>query len=344
MLFNVEADRGDHIVGYLVPDDYTKSPTLKIMDDGGNFTQLHCVEERPALVLAGRHANGRCGFTVDTGVLPGLSQEHRIELYDADTGVMIYRRRELSEVTQQRIFRLETHLFPLWRLDETVEPKFQFFHKGVERHGRETALQIMQLNNASSIYVSGRLAFRSYENFLHDQFRLVTLIHDPYCELAERLLTLKHSAQFGDKLLGPRDFVSYRAAIEFAQGIEPDRKSLRRAFDQMSKEAIGVLTNPLTRQLTAEQINDPPPKGAVAKALQALSAFAIVGVRPQQEIFLEDLETLMGEPRGVLPTLPVFSKMTALAEELRILPEAEILLEQDLDVFLTVKSAVEEAA
>jgi hypothetical protein len=343
MLFNVEADRGDQIVGYLVPDDYTKTPVLKILDDGGKLTEMPCVEERPALVVAGRHANGRCGFTIDGAVLPGLSSDHKVELYDADTGLMIYRRRDLSEVTQQRIFRLETHLFPLWRLDETVEPKFQFFHKGVERHGRETALQVMQLYNASSIYLSGRLAFKSYENFLHDQFRLVALIHDPYCELAERLLTLKHSSQFGDKLLGPRDVMTYRAAIEFAQGIEADQKALRRAFDTMSKEAIGILTNPLTRQLASESLSDPPPKGAVAKALSALSAFSIVGVRQHQEIFLEDLETLIDARAGALPTLPYFTKIDELADELRRLPEAELLLEQDLEVYWTVKSAVEEA-
>jgi hypothetical protein len=313
------------------------------LDDSGKLTQLHCFEERPALVVAGRHANGRCGFTIDGGVLPGFSSDHKVELYDADTDLLIYRRRQLSEVTQQKIFRLETHLFPLWRLDETVEPKFQFFHKGVERHGRETALQVMQLNNSSSIYLSGRLAFKSYENFLHDQFRLVALIHDPYCELAERLLTLKHASQFGDKLLGPRDLMTYRAAIEFAQGIEPDQKTLRRAFDAMGKEAIGSLTNPLTRQLASESLSDPPAKGAVAKALSALSAFSIVGVRQHQELFLEDLEALIEAPAGVLPTLPYFAKIDELATELRRLPEAELLLEQDLEVYFTVKSAVEEA-
>jgi len=344
MLFNVEADQGDRVTGYLVPDDFTKSPVIKIVDDGGNPIELPCVEERPALVVAGRHANGRCGFTINGEVVPGLSSGHRLEIYDAETGLLIYRRRELAEVTQQKIFRLETHLFPLWRLDETVEPKFQFFHKGVERHGRETALQVLQLNNASSIYLSGRLAFKSYENFLADQFQCVTLMHEPYSELAERLLTLKHASQFGDKLLGPRDVVSYRAAIEFAQGIEAEEKALRRAFDTMSKEAIGALSNPLTRQLTAEQLSDAPPKGGVARALSSLSSFSIVGVRQHEEIFLEDMETLMSAPSGMLPTLPYFSKADALANELRRMPEAEMLLEQDLEVYFTVKEAVEQAA
>ncbi len=343
MLFNIEADRGDQIVGYLVPDDFTKSPVLRIVENGEKVAEVPCLEERPALVVGGRHANGRCGFTIDASIVPDLATNDKVELYDADTGILVYRRRQLSEVSQQRIFRLETHLFPLWRLDESVEPKFQFFHKGVERHGRETATQVLQLNNASSIYLSGRLAFKSYENHLHDKFRCVAMIHDPYCELAERLLTLKHAAKFGEELLGPRDMVSYRAAISFAMEVEPNEKSLRRAFDLMSKEAIGALSSPLTRQLAADSLSDPPPKGAVGRALSALSTFAIIGVRERQAIFLEDLEALLDVPTGTLPELPYFPKMEALAQQLRLMPEAELLLEHDLEVYDTVKSAVDEA-
>jgi hypothetical protein len=343
MLFNIEADRGNQIVGYLVPDDFTKSPTLRIRDSGTVLIDLPCHEERPSLVAAGRHGTGRCGFTVDETMVPSLAHNDGLELYDADTDILIYRRRQTSDVTQEKVFRFETHLFPLWRLDEQAERKFQFFHKGVDRHGRETATQMLQLNNASSIYLSGRVAFKPYESHLHDQFRSVALIQDPYVELAERLLMLKNVPKLSRQVLGPRDVIAYRSAIDFAQGVEPDEKSLLRAFDTIPKEAIAVLTNPLTRQFAADSLDEPPPKGAVARALGSLSSFALIGLREDEDHFLEALEALMQLPNGAIPGLHRFSKVQELARELRLVPEAELLLEQDLEVYQTVREAIETA-
>ena len=343
MLFNIEADRGNQIVGYLVPDDFTKSPTLRIRDSGAVLMDLPCHEERLSLVAAGRHGTGRCGFTIDESIVPNLVQNDMIELYDAETEILIYRRRQTSDVTHERIFRFETHLFPLWRLDECAEHRFQFFHKGVDRHGRETATQMLQLNNASSIYLSGRVAFKVYENHLHDQFRCIALMQDPYAELAERLLMLKHVHKLSHQVLGPRDMITYRSAIEFADRVEPDEKILRRAFDTISKEAIAVLTNPLTRQFASDSLDEPPPKGAVARALGALASFTLVGLRDDEHHFLETLELLANLPRGGIPGIRRFPKVHELARELRLMPEAELLLEQDIEVYQTVREAIQEA-
>ncbi|ARN81103.1 hypothetical protein [Methylocystis bryophila] len=343
MLFNIEADRGNQIVGYLVPDDFTKSPTLRVRDSGSVLTEFPCLEERPSLVAAGRHGTGRCGFTVDESTVPSLAQNSGLELYDADTDILIYRRRQTADVTQEKIFRFETHLFPLWRLDEHAEHKFQFFHKGVDRHGRETATQMLQLNNASSIYLSGRVAFKPYENHLHDRFRCIALIQDPYVELAERLLMLKNVPKLSKQVLGPRDVITYRSAIEFSQAVEPDEKSLLRAFDAISKEAIAVLTNPMTRQFAGDSLDEPPPKGAVARALASLSTFSLIGLREDEDLFLDALEALMQLPTGAMPSLHSFSKVQDLAKCLRLVPEAELLLEQDLEVYQTVREAIETA-
>jgi len=343
MLFNIEADRGDQIVGYVVPDDYSASPTLRITESGIQIAELPCREARPSLVAAGRHATGLCGFTVDDSIVPGLALNHSLEISEAESGILIYRRRNGSEVTHQRVFRLETHLFPLWRLDEKVEHKFQFFHKGVERHGRETALQVFMLDNVSSLYVSGRLTFNTYSNYIHDKFKTIILMHDPYLELAERLLTLKHVSRFGDELLGARDMLSYQRAIEFAQLIEPDGAGLRRAFDAMPRDVIGVLANPLTRQLSADSLDEPPPKNGIAKALAALASFSVVGLRETQDRFLEEVEALLDIEAATLPPLPYFAAVGELARELRRLPEVELLIEQDLEIYHTAKTAIEEA-
>jgi hypothetical protein len=343
MLFNLEVDEGNRIVGYVVPDSFSDTPSLRITDGQQDLLVLPCQVERPALVAAGRHATGRCGFIIDETIISGLSQQQALELYDDETNILIYRRRPSSEVTQKRIFRLETHLFPLWRLDDVVGRHFQYFHKGIERHGRETATQVFLLSNSTSLYFSGRLTFKAYENYINETFNCVAVLHDPYAELAERLLTLKHIRKFGDELLGARDMMAYGPAISFAETIENDDKVLRRAFATMPKMAVANLANPVTRQLAARAPDEAPSKGAIAAALDTLSSFAVVGVRERQDLFLEELAHLLGTNAALLPAIPEFAATGQLAERLRQLPEAEILIEQDLEIYHHVKSALDNA-
>jgi hypothetical protein len=343
MLFNIESDEGSRIVGYLVPDAFSGSPSVRITDGQRDLLVLPCREERSALVAAGRHATGRCGFTIDETIIKGLAQQEGLELYDNETNILIYRRRSPSQVTHKRIFRLETHLFPLWRLDDGIEQRFQYFHKGIERHGRETTTQVFVLSNSTSLYLSGRLVFKSYENYINETFNVIALMRDPYAELAERLLTLKHVRKFGDELLGTRDMMAYGAAISFAETIENDEKALRRAFSTMPKMAVGNLANPLTRQLASRTADEAPSKGAIATALDTLSTFAIVGLRERQDLFLEELAQLLGTDADALPPIPDFANTAELAEKLRRLPEAEVLIEQDLEIYHHVKSALDNA-
>ena len=343
MLFNIEVDEGSRIVGHLVPDSFSGEPSVRIAAGQQVLSVLPCREDRPALVAAGRHATGRCGFTIDETIISGLAQQQELELYDDETNILIYRRRRSSEVIQKRIFRLETHLFPLWRLDDSVGKYFQHFHKGIDRHGRETTTQMFLLNNSTSLYFSGRIIFKAYENYMGEKTKCIALLHDPYSELAERLLTLKHIRKFGDELLGKRDMMSYDAAISFAEAIEIDGKVLRRAFAKMSRMAGVNLADPLTRQLAARARDEAPSKGAIATALDTLSTFAIVGVRERQDLFLDQLAEHLGTDADALPPIPELGATGELAEQLRRLPDAELLIAQDLEIYHHVRSAVDNA-
>ena len=343
MLFNIEVDEGRRIVGYLVPDTFSGIPSVRVSDGEKELLILPCQEERPALVAAGRHETGRCGFTIDETVIADLAQQSALELYDHETNILIYRRRSPSQVVQKRIFRLETHLFPLWHFDDAISHRFQFFHKGIERHGRETATQIFLLNNSSSLYFSGRLLIKTYENYINETFNCVALLRNPYMELAERLLTFKHVRKVGKQLLGERDMIAYDPAIEFAEAIGNDEKALHRAFATMPRAAIAILTNPLTRQLAARTPEDVPKKGAVAAALSTLSSFAILGVRERQDLFLAQIADLAGIMAETLPPIPEFIRTSELSEQLKEVPEARLLIEQDLEVYHQVKSAIDNA-
>jgi hypothetical protein len=345
MLFNIEVDEGRRIIGYLVPDSFTASASVRITDGQRDLLVLPCREERAALVAAGRHATGICGFTIDETIIADLSQLNTIELYDAETHIPIYRRRPATEVIQKRIFRLETHLIPLWRLDDRIDRYFQYFYKGIERYGRETTTQIFLLNNSTSIFLSGRLVFKTYENYIDETFNCIAMLRNPIMELAERLFTLKLVRKLKDKLqlLGARDLMSYAPAIEFAEQIANDEKSLRRAFATMPKAAIANLANPLTRQLAAQTPEEIPTKGAVATALGVLSRFSIVGLRERQDLFLAQLAHLLGADTETLPAMSDFSTTHELCEKLKLVPEVAVLMEQDLEVYHHVKLAFEKA-
>jgi hypothetical protein len=345
MLFNIEVDEGKRIVGYVVPDSFTDSASIRVTDGKRDLMVLPCREERSALVAAGRHATGVCGFTIDETMIADLSQQETLELYDQRTDILIYRRLPAAGVIQKRIFRLETHLVPLWRLDDTLDLHFKCFYKGIERHGLETATQIFLLSNASSMYLSGRLLFKSYEYLFNEAFNCIVMLRDPYMELAERLLTLKLVRNLASKveLLGARDMIAFGPAIDFAESIEKDEKALHRAFAKMPAAVIGILRNPLTRQLAARNADETPTRGAIAAALETLSKFSIVGLREHQNLFLGQLADLAGTSPHTMPDLPDFGKTAELCGRLRGIPEARVLLEQDLEVYLHVKSAVEKA-
>jgi len=343
MLFNIEIDEGRRIVGYLVPDTFSGSPSVRVSDGHRDLLVLPCNEERAALVVAGRHDTGRCGFTIDETIIPNLVTQEGIELYDDETNILIYRRRAPSRVTQKRIFRLETHLFPLWRLDDSVEQHFQYFYKGIDRYGKETATQIFLLNNSTSLYFSGRLILKTYENYINETFSCVALLRDPYEELAERLLTLKHMRDFGKELLGERDVIAYGPALAFAESLDTDEKALHRAFATMPRAVIANLGNPLTRQLAARTADEVPTKGAIASALSTLSSFTILGLREHQDFFLAQLADLVGTPVDTLHRVPDFAKTSILAEQLKDVPEAGLLIEQDLELYRHVKSAIQDA-
>lgn len=343
MLFNIERDEGGRIVGYIVPDAFSGSPSVRVSDGRNDLALLPCNEERAALVAAGRHETGRCGFTIDETIVADLPLQQALELYDNATNTLIYRRRAPASVLQKRVLRLETHLVPLWRLDDRIDPHFQFFHKGIERHGAETTTQVFLLNNASSLYLSGRLLIKAYENYIDETFNCVALLRDPYQELAERLLTLKLVHKLLDKfqLLGDRDMMTFAPAIEFAQSLQNEEKALHRAFSTMPKAAIRSLSNPLTRQLVARTPDEVPIKGAIATALGTLSAFSIVGLRERQGLFLAQFATLLGVDESSLPRTAEISRTGELANLLREVPEAGLLIEQDLEIYHTVQSAVE---
>jgi hypothetical protein len=344
MLFNLEADMGDRVSGYIVPDGFSGVPAISVCSNGRELLVFHANEVRHALVAAGRHESGNCGFTLDTAMLPELPNLQQLELFDVETGLLIYRR-PLPQAIRRKILRLETHLFPLWRLDQSLEHRFQYFAKGIDQLGRETVTQLFLLDHVESVFLSGRILYKNYGYFIEAGFETVALLHDPYEELAERLLVLSKIRKAGSGLLGERDSIRMHAAIEFAETLPiGDEKALRRAIRNMPAEVAATLTNPLTRLLTTTTPDEMPARGAVALALDLLSSFSLVGLRQNPETFIAAFSELLGIEASSLSIVSRFGSTETLVKMLKTMPEVEILLEKDLELYHYIVDAFQKSA
>jgi hypothetical protein len=344
MLFNLEVDTGDRVTGYLVPDGYSAVPIIRVCSRGEQILVFQANELRESLVAAQRHETGRCGFTIDLASVPKLTTIPDLELFDHQTGLLIYRRPQPFMI-QKKLFRLELHLFPLWRLDEAIGPSFQYFAKGIENRGRETVTQMFLLNQVNSVYVSGRILYRNYSYFIDSGFQTIFLIQNPYEELAERLLVLNKSNQLSVDYLGMRDTLGMRSAIAFAENLKTqDEKAMRRALRQMPIDVAATFANPLVRQLTVTAPDEMPGAGAVASALDLLGSFAVVGIRHEPQHFLYAVGELLNIDPAQLPPIPQFPKVAALARLLQSTGAVDHLLEKDLELYHTVVEAFKKSA
>lgn len=171
MLFNLEEDSGGRVTGYVVPDGFSAVPTIRVCGRGQELATFAANEKREALVQAGRHETGQCGFSIDASLVPDIAELADLELYNVESGILIYRRPRPDNI-KKKLLRIETHLFPLWSVDNAIAPQFQYFAKGIENLGRETVTQLFLLNRVESVYLSGKILYRNYAFFVKSGFKL----------------------------------------------------------------------------------------------------------------------------------------------------------------------------
>lgn len=344
MLFNVERDEGTRVVAYVVPDAGGTTPSIVVSSGGRALLELAANDRHQHLVDVGRHATGQCGFVIDETLVPGLAETVDLEIVEATSGLLVYRRRPPATL-DHRIFRLETHLLPLSRLDDGLKDRFQSWYKGIDRYGRETSTQVFCMNGTSSSYVSGRLLYRNYETHLSRGVTSVTVLRDPYHELAERLLLLKTIGSRASDILGPRDAISFQPVIEALAEYEDFGDAFRkRFFRKAPRQILAALSNPLVRLLTAQTPDEQAGHQSVAAALDALAGFEIIGRRSDTPGFSHDLAQWLEVDTRTIPVVPEYPRIVRLGECLRRIHDVEALLEKDLEVFHLIARAFETAA
>ena len=110
-----------------------------------------------------------------------LTAADKLEIYDADSNLLLYRRRPDAGLIDKKFFRLEPQLFRSATVDDMFLPRFQMSYSALELYSEETTRAILSLPFTQSIYAAGRIFWRVWEPLLRDRGYMVgTLLRDPY--------------------------------------------------------------------------------------------------------------------------------------------------------------------
>ncbi|MDE1995351.1 MAG: hypothetical protein KGI75_22810, partial [Rhizobiaceae bacterium] len=312
MLFNLEYDRGNVLEGYLIPDGFSDQPHIRVSDADGELIVLACDQLKQAVIDSGRHETGLIGFKLDAKIIPDIAKRDTLMIHDAKSGLLIYRRPLVSKLIPLKILRLETQLLPMVKFDHYCGRNFQYELSSVERFGHETALQAFHLNAIKSIYISGRLLLRNYEEFLDKGFKAIVLLTNPYYEMALRIFLLKRMAKTQISFFGDRDRIILAPAAEhFADVNLDDEGSLKSALKKAAPNVRNVLLSPVTRQLVTTTPEQLTKRSDVAAAVDLLSRFTVVGHDQDTLHFQDAIGELFDIP---VDELPLMSKQSALEE------------------------------
>lgn len=345
MLFNLEYDQGDLLEGYLIPDGFSDKPQIRVSDADGDLMILPCDQIKQAVIDSGRHENGRVGFKLDTTIIPDLAERNTLTIHDAKSGLLIYRRPQVAQTIPLKVVRLETQLLPMVKFDYHCGRHFQYELSSVERFGHETTLQAFHLNAIQSIYISGRLLMRNYEEFLDKGFKAIALLTDPYYELALRIFLLKRMAKTQISFFGDRDKIILAPAAEHFADVNLDSEaSLKLALKKAPQNVRNVMVSPVTRQLATTIPEQTVTRADVATAIDLLSRFAIVGRDTDSLYFQRAVGDLLGISVDDFPLPPRHSALEDIATRLRSLHIAELMLEEDLIFDHYVREAMKPSA
>jgi hypothetical protein len=344
MLFSIDEDVGGRLEGWVMPDNPAVTPRIIVHLDSDNHVVIEAFVFRPLLKQQGLHNTGVCGFVLDENNCRGLTGAGKLEIYDADNNLLIYRRRPSAGLIDKKFFRLEHQLFRSVDLDELFQSHFHMTYPALELLSEETIRSILSMPFTTSIYASGRVFWRIWEPLLRDRGYMVgVLLRDPYQEFAERLLILKLAGSPQGRTitdsLGP---VVEAAAAHMRDVDLTELSSLEAVLAAAPMELRAILYNPLTYLLSAQNAFDPPPVPATAVALESLADMDAVGLRQDTAPFFETVSAILDLPQSLaVISLPASATVVQWVELLRDRPVVRNLIEMDLEVYQTVAGILE---
>ncbi|OLP50263.1 hypothetical protein BJF91_13140 [Allorhizobium taibaishanense] len=345
MNFCVYLDSGTEIHGYIVPDGFSTKPCIRVrLNDEDREAELFTWVYIEGAKAMGAHETGNVGFVLTDDIIPGISTAAKVEIYDPETRLIIYRRIQPEHI-HKKVLRLETAYIPHRELDLGLRPYFQFFECGVERFGFETIRQMLEIIHHPSVYVSGRILQRAFLSYIsYNTDTTMVALRDPFYELASRIIVFSRANRQEFSFVSPRDKMLFKPVMNLFDGLAfHDEEAVTKAIRYAPKEALNLLASPFTQQLVASNPTDMPTLDDVTKALDSLSQFTVFDPGRDDTSYPKIIAATLGVPENLVQMKPPVEAIQRLADVLRQISRVEHLLEVDLLLYHFIERACEDA-
>lgn len=345
MLFHMEEDAQGRLSGWVLPDNPSATPALRVSLPDARTIEIAPNTLRPDLQDRSLHDNGMAGFSLGADTHPDLFPlPDAAEVRDVETNVLLYRRFQSETHRPEKLLRFDIRAMPDPQIEQLFASHFALVYGTAQRYPQDTFFGIFNNPTARSIYISGRPNMQQYEQVLRERgYKMIALLRDPYEEMAERLLFARYAASpnqppfIADHIFGLEPLMEAVRDLRFD---DPD--SITAAFGAMNEAQKRALTNPLVQTLACMP-DELPKTRHIEIALSKLSRMNLVGVRER----FDDFKSILPEVVGV-DVLGDYAPANVtwvqrLAADLRRIKQARALIALDLDLYSFVDEALTEA-
>jgi hypothetical protein len=342
MQFQIDADQGTSVSGWVVLENPAAIPRISVSSPGNRREiEIEANVLREDLRDLGLHATGMAGFFLDQTSMPGIQDFEDLELREAESRLLIYRRIRSAVHTGKKLFLYSLNAMPQTHVEEHLSQYFAQSYFAVERYNFDTLFSIFNSHFMKSILVSGRPRYFRYEQLLRDKdYQVAALLRDPYEELAERLLFVRFVSSGDSPAFASNYITGIEPLTELVRNLDFEKKnSLKAALSTLTDAQREALANPFVRTLACT-LDETPDRKHVAIALEKLSAMTLVGLASHFEEFKSMLSQLIGVHISAQCQLRRVSWVSKVAALLRQIEAVRYLLALDDEMYRLAQAAI----
>lgn len=344
MQFHIDIDNGDYIAGWMLPDNPSATPVIAVSIENGETVRIPANVFRKDLKDLGIHHTGMLGFEFNGAVVPGLKESAHLEIRDAETNFLIFRRFREAKHLRCKLLFCELSAMPQLPIDASIGARFAISYNAVERCSFDTLFGIINNQSTPSVYLNGRPHLTRYLQLIRDRgFKSVAILRDPIEELAEKLVFLKFATSEKAASFVTDYLTGLAPLLEMSRKFDlGDDNSVVSMMNSLGEAELHALSNPFVRVLgcAADEIAQAP---HVSIALENLANLDLVGVRTRFDRFKRELATILGDDLLGEQTPALVSSVPALATKLGRLRSVHKLLALDIKLYRFVAEAIENA-
>lgn len=347
MHFFVDVDSGTSISGWLVPDNPRNEPEFILRIPGREDVRMPANVMRADLRDIGLHATGLAGFRVDQEIIPDLLHVQDVTLIEAETRLPIYRRFVPGQYFDKKFLLLDIGVLPQVKMLRRIMAQFALSYPLIERLPIETIGMVLNNKEASSIFVTGALNWMRHGAIVNErEYVSAALLRDPFEDLAERILFLRHLSNRGEGSESRNTFLGatsglYREVIQIIRQVDlSSPKSVLGGFRRMPTECRKLFRSPATAALGGTPDAELQRRN-VSIALDNLAQFNVVGVRPLFSEFTSMVDECLMAPVLAQEQLEILPGTLELAEILSKVGLVADLLDEDIALYSFATEAVE---